>query len=102
MTPPSRLPAERSRARTQRAGGAWSLLVLTQLSACFPSSPDFPPARQPRGVRVLATLSEPASGVPGGELQLRLEAFDGAPLIAEAQAAAGQIEPEAGPPNDAE
>jgi len=37
----------------------------------------------------LATLSEPASGIPGGTLQLSLEAFDGAPLMAQAQAAAG-------------
>jgi len=53
-------------------------------------------------VRVLATLSEPAGGSPGAELQLSLEAFDGAPLLAEAQAAAGLSEPAAEPPNGAE
>jgi hypothetical protein len=85
--------AERSRAGSQRRQGAGAALVVMQLLACFPSSPDFPPARQPRGVRVLGTLSEPASGTPGGTLQLSLEAFDGAPLLAQALAAAGVVVP---------
>jgi len=86
-------------ARAARLSFGWLLLgglPLSNLVACFPSNPSFDNAQQPRGVRVLAALSEPASGVPGGDLELRLEAFDGAPLLAELRRAAG-VSDEAGP-----
>lgn len=62
------------------------------LSGCFPSGPDFASPRQPRGVRVFGAIASPASGVPGADLDLRLEAFDGAPLLAALQQAAGVAE----------
>lgn len=66
-----------------------ALLAWLLSSSCFPSGPDFANPRQPRGVRVLGSVASPASGVPGGDLELRLELFDGAPLLAELQQAAG-------------
>lgn len=78
---------------------ACAACALLSLLACFPAGPDFADARLPRGVRVLGARSQPASGVPGAELALSLEVFDGAPLVAELQraaaASAGQpLEPE--------
>lgn len=75
--------------------------LLGSLVACFPSGPDFAPPRLLRGVRVLGALAEPASGTPGGQVRLRLEVFDGAPLIAEAQRAAGSTDAGAEPPSEA-
>ena len=76
-------------AQAARAGA-----LLAALAGCFPSGPDFASARQPRGVRVFGAVASPASGVPGGEIDLGLEVFDGAPLLAELQQAAG-VEPDA-------
>jgi hypothetical protein len=67
-------------------------VVSLALTACFPSNPSFADARQPRGVRVLGAVAEPASGVPGAELVVQLEAFDGAPLLEELQRAAGVLD----------
>jgi hypothetical protein len=85
---------QRSRSGSNGAArGALRLagLLLGELlsSGCFPSGPDLPNARQPRGVRVFGAVASPASGVPGGEIDLRLELFDGGPLLAELQQAAG-------------
>lgn len=80
----------------------WVGALLGSLAACFPSGPDFAPPRALRGVRVLGVVGEPASGTPGGQVRLQLEAFDSAPLLAEAQRAAGLIdagtEPSSGAP----
>src|SRR6185436_10133569 len=67
-------------------------VLLPSLTACFPSNPSFPDARQPRGVRVLGAVSEPASGVPGAQVVLQLEAFDGAPLLEQLERAAGVLD----------
>jgi hypothetical protein len=68
-------------------------LAGSGLLGCFPESPEFADARLPQGVRVLGARAEPASGVPGGALELSLEVFDGAPLLAELRSAAGQEPP---------
>jgi hypothetical protein len=66
-----------------------ALVAWLLIGGCFPSGPDFANPRQPRGVRVLGSVASPASGVPGADLDLRLEVFDGASLLAELQQAAG-------------
>jgi hypothetical protein len=71
--------------------------LFSGLIACFPSGPDFAPPHRPVGVRVLGVVAEPASGTPGGQVHLQLEAFDGAPLIAEVQRAAGTMDAGAEP-----
>lgn len=78
----------RSAAAARGGRAALAAGALLGVPACFPTGPDFPDARQPRGVRVLGALSQPASGVPGAELALSLEVFDGAPLLVELQRAA--------------
>ena len=80
---------QRSRSDSNAASRSGLLLAWLLSSGCFPSGPDFPNPRQPRGVRVFGAVATPASGVPGGDLDLRLELFDGAPLLAELQQAAG-------------
>src|SRR5688572_33302441 len=88
----------------QRARAVQPIFVLLSLAACFPTGPDFQDARQPRGVRVLGSTAQPASGAPGATLALALEIFDGAPLVAELQRAAaasvgGGLDPD--PPAEA-
>lgn len=72
--------------------GLFKGVLFASVTACFPSNPSFTEARQLRGVRVLGALSEPASGLPGAELVLQLEAFDAAPVLQEAQRAAGLLD----------
>ncbi len=68
---------------------AWlSWMLALALAGCFPTGPDFLNARQPRGLRVLGAVSQPASGAPGAQLGLSLELFDGASLLAELRSAA--------------
>ena len=80
---------QRTRSGSKAAARGGRLLAGLLLSSCFPSGPEFANPRQPRGVRVFGAVASPASGVPGGDLDLRLELFDGAPLLAELQQAAG-------------
>lgn len=90
MAPAPRRPRASSTAGHAAGSSGHAALAAVVLGgqACFPTGPDFLDARQPRGVRVLGALSEPASGVPGTELELALEVFDGAPLVAELRRAA--------------
>ncbi|MEY2936359.1 MAG: hypothetical protein RL033_7108 [Pseudomonadota bacterium] len=73
---------------------ACTALALLGLVGCFPSGPDLPDDRQPRGVRVLGALSQPASGAPGAELALSLEVFDAAPLLVDLRRAVAAQNPE--------
>ncbi|HEU4576857.1 MAG TPA: hypothetical protein VFS67_01285 [Polyangiaceae bacterium] len=80
---------QRSRSGSSVAARGPLLLAGMVISGCFPSGPEFPNPRQPRGVRVLGAVAAPASGTPGGDVDLKLELFDGGPLLAELRQAAG-------------
>ncbi len=67
------------RLAVSRRGAASAVALATLAGAplgCFPDGPDFAAPERLGGVRVLAVVPTPASGVPGGRVALQLEAFD--------------------------
>ncbi len=54
-----------------------AVVIALCAMGCFPTGPSFRDSAQIRGVRALAVTLSPASGSPGGTVELELELFDG-------------------------